>query len=62
MVPAAVSPLGPEVNDPIRCFDNIQVMLDHNQRIATASEFMNDFEELLDVKNNGGRWVGSSKM
>ena len=38
-----------EIDDPIGCFDDIQVVLDDHQRIARVHELVEDCEELLDV-------------
>ena len=36
-IPALVAPLRPQIHNVVRGFDHIQVMLDHNHRIAAVS-------------------------
>ena len=46
---AAVPALGPEVDDPVRRLDHVEVVLDHEDRVAGVDEPVEDLEQLLDV-------------
>jgi len=37
------------INNPIRCFDDIKVVLDHNHRISFFNESMQHFKQLLHI-------------
>src|SRR3954464_5981337 len=55
--PAALAPFRAEVNDPVRALDHLEVMLDHDQGIASIAEFHQDLEQLLDIgKMEAGCW------
>src|SRR5947209_6537361 len=41
---AAVAPLGPEIDDPIRGLDDLQIMLDDEHRVAGRDQRMQHFE------------------
>ena len=43
------SPFRSEVDDPVRCFDDVEVMLDHDHRVAAVTQAMQYAEQLFDV-------------
>ena len=47
--PPPSPPSGPEVNDPVGCFDHIQVVLDHYHGIAVVAQPMQDFQQQVDI-------------
>src|SRR3569623_1143982 len=51
--------LGPEVDDPVRGLDDVEVVLDHEHGVAVVDEAVQHLEELLDVAEvkAGGRLV-----
>ena len=46
---ALVSPLGSEVDQPVRGLDDVEVVLDHHHRVPGRDEPLQDLEELPDV-------------
>jgi hypothetical protein len=46
---AAVSALRPQVDDPIRRLDDVEVVLDHDHGVALVAEAVQDVEQMLDV-------------
>src|SRR3569833_194134 len=49
---------GAEVDQPIRCFDHVEVVLDHNDRVALIPQPVLDLEELSDiVEVQSRRWL-----
>lgn len=48
-LPAKVSSLGSQVDDPVRVFDDVEVVFDDDNRVAAVHEAVEDFEELFDV-------------
>ena len=46
---AAVAALGPEVDDPVGGLDDVEVVLDDEDRVAAVDQAMEDLEQLLDV-------------
>src|SRR6478672_1200357 len=46
---AAIATLGAEVDDPVGGLDDVEVVLDDDDRIAPVDQPMEDLEELLDV-------------
>ena len=57
--PAAVAALRPEVDDPVGGLDDVEVVLDDEDRVAAVDEPVEDLEQLLDVGEveAGGRLV-----
>src|SRR5439155_13135151 len=47
---ASLAALGPEVDDPVRLLDHIEVVLDHEHRVARVDEALQRLEQLLDVR------------
>ena len=56
---AAVAALRPEVDDPVGGLDDVEVVLDDDDRVAAVDEAVEDLEQLLDVGEvqAGGRLV-----
>ena len=56
---AAVAALGAEVDQPVRRLHDVEVVLDHEDRVALRDEPLQDAEELADVLEvqAGGRLV-----
>ena len=48
-IPAVMSRAGPHVNDPIRLADDIQVMLNHNDRAVLSDKSVDDGHKPLTV-------------
>ena len=48
-LPAAGTTLGPQINEPVSCFDDIQIVLNDHHRIAAVSEPVEHFEKLPDI-------------
>src|SRR5258708_39330320 len=46
---AAVSTFGTKINDPIRSFDDIQIVLDDEQCISSGAQFEKHFEQFRDI-------------
>ena len=46
---AAGAAFGAEVDDPVGRLDDVEVVLDHDHRVAQRREPVEDFEELADV-------------
>src|SRR5205085_9171862 len=44
-----LAPFRPEIDDPIRAFDHLEIMLDHDQRVPGIAELHQDLEQFLDV-------------
>ena len=47
--PSACAPLGAHVDDPVGRLHDVEVVLDHDHRVAQGGEAVEDFEELADV-------------
>ena len=47
--PSSGTPLGTHVDDPVRCLDHVQVVLDDDHRIAFVDKAVDDIEQLADV-------------
>ena len=47
--PAAVAALGAEVDDPVRGLDDVEVVLDDEDRVAAVDEPVEDLEQLVHV-------------
>src|SRR5438552_10048837 len=58
-VTAFVTGLGPEINDPIGAFDNVEVVLDDEHRMTGIDETLKSFQQNADVVKvqAGGRFV-----
>ena len=55
--PASFSSIGTKIDDVIRCFDDIQVVLDDHDRVAQGNQVIQNLEKLLDIlkmKTRGG--------
>src|SRR5580698_6735908 len=48
-LPAAIATLGPEIDYIVGSLDHVEVMLDHDNRVATVGEPAEYREQLLDV-------------
>src|SRR3954466_14833668 len=48
-VAAAFTAFGPEVDEPVRSLDDVEVVLDHHDRVAGIAQAMHNAEEELDV-------------
>ena len=49
--------LGPQVENPVRVADDIEIVLDNDDRVPEVGEAVKDFEELsnvVEVKPRGG--------
>src|SRR5262245_33915144 len=46
---ARLAALGAEVDDPVGLLDHVEVVLDHEHRVARVGEPLEDLEQLLDV-------------
>src|SRR5262249_27745491 len=47
---ARVAALGPQVNNPVRGLDHVQVVFDHDHRVARVHQSPEDSEQMLDVR------------
>src|SRR5450830_1585893 len=47
--PTLVTPLGTQVDDPVGILDDLQVVLDDNDRVALVGQLLKDAHELFDV-------------
>ena len=58
-LPAAGAPFGPEVDDPVGRLDDVEIVLDHQHRVAGIDEVVQHLEQQLDVGEvqAGGRLV-----
>src|SRR5262245_23454143 len=56
---AGLAALGPEVDDPVRALDHVEVVLDDHERVAGVGEAIQHTHELADVLEvqTGGRLV-----
>src|SRR2546429_2409972 len=52
---AAVTRLGPHIDDPIRLRHDVEVMLDHHGRVAGLDEPVENLDQLLDVDRKSTR-------
>ena len=41
---ATIAPLGPDVDDPVRSFYHVEIMLDHHNGISLLHQFMQHFQ------------------
>jgi hypothetical protein len=48
-MPAFVSAFGTEVNNPIGVFDDIQMMLNHQNRVAAVNQFIQNAQQFFNV-------------
>ena len=57
--PPALPALGSKIDQPVRGFDDIEVMLDHDYRVALVPQAMQHTQQLADVvkMKSGGRFV-----
>src|SRR5688572_7283743 len=46
---AAAAALGPQVDDPVRLGDHIEVVLDHQHRVAGVDQAVQHADQLLDI-------------
>src|SRR4051794_955316 len=46
---SSIAPLGPEVDDPVRCLDHIEVVLDYYYGIAMVAQPMQHFQQQVDI-------------
>ena len=46
---AAISAFRAKIEDPVSCFDDIEVVFDHNDGVAIVHQFVEHFEKLSDV-------------
>ncbi len=46
---AAGAPFGPQVDDPVGRFDHVQIVLDHQHRVAGVDEVVQHLQQHLDV-------------
>ncbi len=60
---AARAPFGPQVHDPVRRLDHVEIMLDHHHGIARGREALKHFQQLTDIVEvqPGGRLVEDIK-
>ena len=58
-LPAAHATLRPQINNPVRHLDHIEVVFDHHHRIALVDQPVQHFEEFADVfeMQPGGRLI-----
>ena len=58
-VAASLSSLRAKIDDPVRCLDDIKIVLHHDERVARVHEFVQDGQEFLNVGEveAGGRLV-----
>jgi len=58
-VTATVPGLGPEINDPIGTFDDVEVVLDNEHRMTGIDETLKSFQQNADVVKvqAGGRFI-----
>src|SRR5262245_54673732 len=55
---AAGAPLGPEVDDVVGGFDDVQIVLDDDDGVALLDELVEDVKQLVRVcKMQSGRWL-----
>src|SRR5262249_41946525 len=60
---AFITGIWTQIDDPIRAFDHVQVMLDHYQRVAIVDEPLKDIQQqpyVIEVQA-GGRFVKEKK-
>jgi len=56
-VSAAVSALGPQINDPVRIRHDVKIVLNDDDRIAGIDQPVQHADELLDVRHmQANRW------
>src|SRR5690606_3586122 len=56
--PAAISSFGTEIDDPVGGLDDIEIVLDDDDRVAFVAQSLQDAEQLLDiVEVKAGRWL-----
>ena len=48
---ALFTAFGPEVNDPIRFGDQVQVVFDHNHGVTRVNQSLNHFHQSMDVRH-----------
>ena len=46
---AAFAPFGPEIDDPIGAFDHVEIVLDHQHRVAAIDQPVEHAQQLPDV-------------
>ena len=54
---AGVAAFRPQINDPIRRFDHLEIVLNHQERVARGTEFEQHLEQLgdvMEVQTGGG--------
>ena len=55
-LPALVARLGPEIDDPVGAFDDFEIVLDHDQRVAAVDQPLKEPHQDRDVvKMQSGR-------
>src|ERR1700677_3419474 len=47
--PAVIAALGPQVHHPVRGLDDIEIVLDHDDRIALIAQALQHYEQLRDI-------------
>jgi hypothetical protein len=60
-VAAAVAAFGAEVDDPVGGLDDVEIVLDHHDRVALVDQFMQHFQQLA-TSSKCRPVVGSSRM
>ena len=45
----AIAALGADIDDPVRSFDDVEVVLDDDHRVALLHQFVEHLEELPDI-------------
>ena len=55
---------GTEIEEPVRGFDDVEVVLDDQQGVTGIDEFLENGEEVLDIREmeTGGRLVQNEKF
>ena len=48
-LPTSRATLGPQINDPVSCFDHIKIVFDDCHRIATVPQTMEDLQQLANI-------------
>ena len=49
MCAAAVAAFGPEIEDPVGCFDHLKIVLDHHDSIALVDQRVQHLQQLAHV-------------
>ena len=62
-LPTSSAPFGPQIDQPIRGLDHVQIMFDHDDRVAPIHQSIQDIQQPANVVKvqSGGRFVQQIK-